>query len=232
MGSQATVESVEINILEAAPPVIQVTASGYLPDAGCTSISAIEQKRDGSNLYITIATATDPDVMCAQVLTPFQQVIDLEAEGLAPGQYRVIVNGVETSFDLTSGDRVSFEQQIVEALDARDYNRLEIMMGETWLVGYWQSEGVSYAPAEAIEQLRASLIASDAPIRAESDRDLASLLGMDPAAILGPEAGEVSAVFVSGMGVKGEGEAILFIRARPEGRWLWHGMLFAQDGFE
>lgn len=98
--SQATVESVKINILEADPPVIQVTASGYLPDAGCTSISAIEQKRKGSDFYVTISTATDPDVMCAQVLTPFEQVIDLEAEGLAPGQYRVIVNGVEVPFEI------------------------------------------------------------------------------------------------------------------------------------
>jgi hypothetical protein len=99
-GSQATVESVKINILEADPPVIQVTASGHLPDAGCTSISAIEQKRKGSDFYVTISTATDPDVMCAQVLTPFDQVIELEAEGLAPGQYHVIVNGVEVPFEI------------------------------------------------------------------------------------------------------------------------------------
>ena len=230
--SQANVESVDVRVMDADMRVIQVTASGYLPDAGCTSIAAIQQERDGDVFRVSITTQTDPDAMCAQVLTPFEEVISLEAEGLAPGQYRVIVNGVETSFDLNSGDRVSFEQRLVAALDARDYETLERMMGDGFLIGYWQSEGVTLAAGEAVEQLRASLIASDAPIRAESEPDLAALLGMDPAAILGPEVPEVSAVLVSGMGAQGESEAILFITTRPEGGWLWHGLLFAMGGFE
>lgn len=230
--SMAAVESVKTEIQATEPPGVKVIATGHLPDAGCTSIAAVEQERDSDVFRVSITTHTDPEMMCAQVLTPFEEVVLLDTNDLAPGLYRVSVNGVEGSFELPPVGRVGFDQRLVGALDARDYEDLKRMMGDDFLIGYWQSEGATYSSDEAIEQMRVSLLASDAPIRAESDRDLVALLGMDPAAILGPEVPEVSAVLVSGMGTQVGSEAILFITARPEGGWQWYGLLFAMDGFE
>lgn len=96
----ATVEKINLVILESFPVQVHVIASGYLPD-GCTEINNIITSREGNTLLITITTKRPADALCTQVIRPFEKTIPLDAVGLKAGIYKVVVNGVSNSFELT-----------------------------------------------------------------------------------------------------------------------------------
>lgn len=96
---EAMVESVQVQILESYPVQVQATVRGQLPDA-CTYIASVTQQREGTTLRIQLATARNPNQLCAQVLTPFEQVVRLDVAGLPPGNYNVRVNEVSAPFQL------------------------------------------------------------------------------------------------------------------------------------
>ena len=94
----ASVDEIEILILESFPVQINVIASGNLSDP-CTEISEVLQEKEGNTFFITIKTYRSPG-FCIQVLAPFEEIIPLEVYGLPAGTYIVNVNGVQGTFDL------------------------------------------------------------------------------------------------------------------------------------
>ena len=94
----ASVDEIEILILESFPVQINVIARGNLPDP-CTEISEVLQEREDDTFFITIKTYRSPG-FCIQVLAPFEEIIPLEVYGLPAGTYIVNVNGVQGTFDL------------------------------------------------------------------------------------------------------------------------------------
>jgi len=94
----ASVDEIDILILESFPVQINVIARGNLPDP-CTEISEVLQEREGDTFFITIKTYRSPG-LCIQVLAPFEEIIPLEVYGLPAGTYTVDVNGVQGTFDL------------------------------------------------------------------------------------------------------------------------------------
>ncbi|MGB2783196.1 MAG: hypothetical protein WBC45_04565 [Atribacterota bacterium] len=94
----ASVDEIEILILESFPVQINVAARGNLPDP-CTEISEILQKKQGDAFYVTIKTYRSPG-FCIQVIAPFEEIIPLEVYGLPADTYTVDVNGVQDTFDL------------------------------------------------------------------------------------------------------------------------------------
>ena len=94
----ASVDEIDILILESFPVQINVIAKGYLPDP-CTEISEILQEKEGDTFFITIKTYRSPGA-CIQVITPFEEIIPLDVYGLPAGSYIVEVNGVQGIFDL------------------------------------------------------------------------------------------------------------------------------------
>jgi uncharacterized protein YgiM (DUF1202 family) len=227
----ALVESVEIQVLQLQPLQLNAIVRGQLPNASCTTISSVNQVRNGNIITVTLTTTTDPVALCAQALTPFEQVVALNVSNLTPGPYEVNVNGVEQSFDLPARDVSQFKQLLVDDLNARDYESLKGWMDQSFLIAYWQSEGTSNTPEAAVEQLRGNLLNASSPIIADPNKDLAALLGTDPVTIVGPEVIETSPLFTSGWGAEGKDEAILFAAKQPNGDLYWHGLLFAKDGF-
>jgi len=95
----ATVESIEIMVLESFPVQIKVNARGYLPD-GCTKIDEIVKEKKNNTFLVSIKTVRPADTFCTQVIVPFQEVISLEVYGLKAGIYTVDVNGVNGTFEL------------------------------------------------------------------------------------------------------------------------------------
>ena len=73
---------------------------GHYPDA-CSRVSTIDQTFDGSTFEIALYVDRPEDMMCAQMLSPFNVLILLEVGGVAPGEYTVEVN--ERSDSLTLG---------------------------------------------------------------------------------------------------------------------------------
>jgi len=94
----ASVDEIDILILESFPVQINVIASGNLPDP-CTEISEVLQEKEGNTFFITIKTYRSPG-LCIQVLAPFEEIIPLEVYGLPARTYTVDVNGVQDTFDL------------------------------------------------------------------------------------------------------------------------------------
>jgi inhibitor of cysteine peptidase len=101
----ATVDEIDILILESFPVQINVIASGNLPDP-CTEISEVLQEREGNTFFITIKTYRSPG-FCIQVLAPFEEIISLEVYGLPAGTYTVDVNGIQDTFDLEVDNIIS-----------------------------------------------------------------------------------------------------------------------------
>ncbi len=96
----ATIEDFEIKILKSAPVEGNITVRGYLPDV-CTEIYKIDNKREKNVFYFTIRTIRPEDVTCENELYFFEKVIPFNAQKLSPGVYYVIVNGMNSSFEIT-----------------------------------------------------------------------------------------------------------------------------------
>ena len=227
----AGIQSVEIQIPAAQPLQVNAIVRGQLPDAGCTSISNISQTREGNTFKLTFTTTTDPLAVCPLVITPFEQVIALDVSNLPPAEYFVNVNGIVLPFELLPRDLGGFQKALVDALNARSYELLKLMMHDSFTIGYWRSEGTAQHPDQGIEQLRTNLLNSSAPIYADYTKNLIELLGTDPVTIVDPQLVGVTPLFITGLGSAGKGEAILFTANLPDGSLYWHGLLFAQDGF-
>lgn len=101
----ATVENIEIMILESFPVQIKVNAKGYLPD-GCTRIDEITKEKKDNTFLISIKTVRPADIFCTEVIVPFQEVISLDVYGLKAGIYTVNVNGLNGTFELVTDNSI------------------------------------------------------------------------------------------------------------------------------
>lgn len=129
-------------------------------------------------------------------------------------------------------DLEAFRQRLFQALADRDPAQMQALMGESFIFGYWLSEGVVTSPAEATAQLQQNFLGTETELVFDTGKDLAQLLGgMEPSSVLGPSAPLIQAVFVSGWGLQGQDEAILFISQDEQGRLYWHSVLIAGGGF-
>ena len=99
-GNEATVDSLQVTILESFPVQVSVTLEGTLPD-GCTEIHEILSSRDGKTFNIEIVTRRPSgDVACTMALVPFEESISLDVVGLEAGTYEVVARDQEASFTL------------------------------------------------------------------------------------------------------------------------------------
>lgn len=100
LGRRATVESMDIFIMESFPVQVSVSLVGYFPDA-CPEIHEIVVNREDQTFMIEIFTREPAgDVMCAQVITPFEENVDLDVVDLPAGEYTVQVNDLSETFTL------------------------------------------------------------------------------------------------------------------------------------
>jgi inhibitor of cysteine peptidase len=97
----ATVEGIDILILESFPVQVRVVAQGFLAD-GCTTVGEINQELIDNTFMVTIGTERPADAVCTQALVPFEETIDLEVRGLPAGTYTVDVNGATGTFTLST----------------------------------------------------------------------------------------------------------------------------------
>ncbi|GEM_PF-929953 len=97
--SLANVNDIEILLLESFPVQIHAVARGEHPDS-CTEVDKVATRREGDTFFITITTSRPADAMCAQVMTPFEEVVALDVVGLKAGVYTVDINGMGDTFEL------------------------------------------------------------------------------------------------------------------------------------
>ena len=68
-----------------------VTVFGNYPDA-CSRVSDVQQSVEEKSINILLYVAKPAEMMCAQMLTPFEADILLTTGSLEPGEYTVTVN--------------------------------------------------------------------------------------------------------------------------------------------
>ena len=126
----------------------------------------------------------------------------------------------------------TFSQEIVTALNARNFDLAKSkMMGQSFTMAFWQSQGNSYPPDAAIQQIQSYMNVSTV-LTADPSRDLVALLGgANPYQPMGLDAATSRALFVSGWGADAKDEMILYVKQLPNGNWYWYGMLVAPGGF-
>jgi inhibitor of cysteine peptidase len=95
----ALIESIEILILESFPVQVHVRVKGILGDS-CTTLHQITQTRVENTFTITITTTRPANVVCADIITRFEERIALDVYGLPAGTYAVDVNSVRDTFTL------------------------------------------------------------------------------------------------------------------------------------
>ena len=88
----ATVDSIEILILESFPVQINVRVRGVLRD-GCTNIDEVTTNRSGNNFNVNITTLREAGQICTEAEVPFEELVPLDVVGLPAGTYIVSVNG-------------------------------------------------------------------------------------------------------------------------------------------
>jgi hypothetical protein len=93
---EAVIETVEV---EERDDAYYAIVSGTHTDA-CTETDAITQEMVGDTIYVTVCTTRPKDMLCAQVLAPFEEEILLNTQGLAPGEFTVDANGTTATFSI------------------------------------------------------------------------------------------------------------------------------------
>jgi hypothetical protein len=195
----------------------------------------MEQHLEGFEIDIALlATPADPDCPPDYVGLPFRIAIPINVVELPAGSYTATVNGVTTTFDVpvqppAMGDAATEEPTLFwRILEERNYEQMAAIMGDSFVIAGWRSEGGAYEPEAAVEQLRTNYLGDATSIVFQQIPDP---LRAEVQGVLGPDVDVAELLYVSGWGLEGEDEAILYIARRPDGSLYWHGVLVAPGGF-
>lgn len=96
---EALVEAVEIQILESFPVQVRAVVRGQLPDA-CAFVESTDVVLADQTFSISMTVARQANMRCAQMLTPFEQIVPLGTTELAAGTYTVQVGEIVEEFAL------------------------------------------------------------------------------------------------------------------------------------
>ncbi len=126
----------------------------------------------------------------------------------------------------------AFAQSVVDTLNVKNFDAAKSLMDQSFTLALWQSQATVYTSDLAIQQLQLNYIGANTILTPDPNKDLMTLLGgMNPYAIMGLDASNSQALFVSGWGLDGRSEAILYVTRRSDGSLYWHSVLIALGGF-
>jgi hypothetical protein len=96
----AHVDEVTVAVEESQRVQVKVRVTGYLPDP-CTALEEPAVIREGSTFTIVLAQRVfQTFTVCAQVIEPFTVFVPLSVKSLPAGHYTVVVNGIQSGFNL------------------------------------------------------------------------------------------------------------------------------------
>jgi inhibitor of cysteine peptidase len=235
------------------PPIDGVKVQ--LGSGACPSLGLAEAITVDSDLSYTF-TGLDAGTYCVSI-DPLQEP---NLSRLVPGGWTyptmedgtasvtVVLNQGENRFDVNFGwdyqflpawsmpldspQVGAFLNQLRETVQRRDAIQLPTLLGNTFMLAGWRSEGTAYAPDAAVEQLLTNYVGQDTVLKFDANKDLSALLGgSDPLTILRADVFGVNAIYASGWGLTGQDEVILYLAPRPDGSPYWYGVLIGSGGF-
>lgn len=146
--SSVYLDSMTVNMMESLPVQVSVTLIGNLPDS-CTKIQNIDSSRDGDVFSLELNThRPNGKTVCAQVLTPFEETVLLEVQGLPAGEYSVVAGDLTENFILEV-DNIAQEEPAICPEPRAGETRMEVTFrdvgfGFCFLIpeGFNQEEGL------------------------------------------------------------------------------------------
>lgn len=96
----ATVESLEVMVMESLPLQVSVAVAGYTPTPCNELLTPAVFYEDNSFTVALAYSELGPAESCIAVIEPFETTVPLQVEGLTAGTYQVSVNGQQTEFTL------------------------------------------------------------------------------------------------------------------------------------
>jgi len=223
------IDAVEVEIGIGSPIPVHAIVSGNLPNT-CSQLGEVRLHRDEATYYVRVIAYTMTKSECQADLLPFRLELPLNVINQPTGPATVNVNGTTASFDLGTGfsdDPTGFINTLKYALTKRDGDVMESLMSDDFILAHWQSEGVTYPADRAVVALLANYIG---PMSALSFHTYPGLPGFDPQAMVGPDTPLASVIYVSGWGLDGEQDALLFVAQRENGSFYWHSVLVLPPG--
>ncbi|MEA3336083.1 MAG: LysM peptidoglycan-binding domain-containing protein [Chloroflexota bacterium] len=111
-----------------------------------------------------------------------------------------------------------------KAVEEKDYEQIEELLMDEWVIGFYRSEGLVLRADEAIEQLKANYLGPG---------QVAVDLAVDGRELLADRIAfpdnVTAVVYSSGWGPDGVDDAFLLMIAADDGRSRWGGMLYVYD---
>ena len=98
MRSYATIESVDVLVLESYPMQLHLHVTGTYAE-GCVGELIIDQWRERNRVVVEMYQLTNPQIMCPAILRTFDMIIPLEG-GFESGWYVIHVNDFVVEMDL------------------------------------------------------------------------------------------------------------------------------------
>ena len=89
------IQEIEVLLAESHPVQVSVEVNGWLADS-CTTHHETHQGQEGNTITIHITTTRPKDLVCATVVTEYQERVFIGA--LPAGDYTIIVNDLEQQF--------------------------------------------------------------------------------------------------------------------------------------
>jgi len=125
-----------------------------------------------------------------------------------------------------------FKFALLQAIMDQDTAELSGYMASPFFTGGWRADASDTSPEDALVYLYTDYLGADNRLEWVEGVDLPALMGgLDPLSMPRPEAGVVEAALVTGWGLDGRDEAILFISRLPDGSYKWHGWIVIKGGF-
>ncbi len=127
-------------------------------------------------------------------------------------------------------DEPLFTLALAAALEERDFDRLQGLMGSRFSLAYIGSGLIEVSSEEALVQMRQIHLVPGSQPAVDLEADLLRLFdGVDPLGEFGPTVSLVRGVYVSGLGSSAAGEALAVIAQDPaSGALYFHGLLLPQ----
>lgn len=126
----------------------------------------------------------------------------------------------------------AFQAALLQALNAGDTQKIQLWMAEPFLIGTWRADLSDTSAVDAVKLLYTEQLGAENRLELVEDADLKALMGgKDPLSIPRGEAGIMDAFLVSGWGMDGLDEAILFVSRQVDNSLKWQGWVVIKGGF-
>jgi hypothetical protein len=227
------VDSVNVEIGVGSPIPVHAIVGLSLPNT-CAQLGEIRLHREGNTFYVRLIADITERADCREDSIPFRLEIPLNVVNLPEGPYEVNVNGVTASFDprqkpASNMDLGKFESHLQAAVTQRDAAAMRALMGERFILAYWESESEPpIRPEQAVAQLINSHIAENNFI---AFQEFQPIPAFDAQSFVGPDVKLEKAIMATNWGLDNMQQALLFVSRRPDGALFWQGVLVTPKGF-